>query len=248
MRDRRETFIANTAPDEEARTHVTHARGIFDADVLRALRHYLDSLAVTRLARGPSEREQRAIARGESSDALRLDPSWFDAFCNPSRALLDVIGPHQWVSYPPQVRFVRSSTHHVPWHQDVGYQRLLGMRAHRRHVTCFVPLDDDPQRRPSIEFAVASVPELEHVARDGFGAGLEEVPPGERLAFALALGDALVFGDLVPHRTFVPDPEQLERRSLEFRLVRAGDAVPDKDYFDVRDGTFTRRTPTVEVA
>ena len=246
MRDLAETFA--NASDDPCRTAVAHARAIFDPDALRALRHYLDTLAATRLAHGASEREQHAIARGESSDALRLDPSWFDAFRNPSRALLDAIGAHHWVAYPPQVRIVRRASHLVPWHQDVGYQRLLGARAHSRHITCFVPLDEDPQRRPSIEFALTSATELEHVARDGFGAGLDAAPPGERVAYALALGDALVFGDLVPHRTIVPDPARAERRSLEFRLVRPEDAVLDKDYFDVRAGTFVRRTPAVEVA
>jgi hypothetical protein len=234
--------------DAGARTHVMHARGVFSPEVLRTLRQHLATLRGTALAQGASEREQRAIARGESSDALRLDPTWFEAFLYPSRALLEAIGPHEWVSYPPQVRRVRSDAHLVPWHQDVGYQRLLGARAHRRHITCFVPLDDDPQRRPSIEFARSSVAELAHVARDGFAAGLDATPDGERVAFALALGDALLFGDLVPHRTYVPDPARPERHSLEFRLLRPADAVLDKDYFDVRSGRFTRRAQTVEVA
>jgi len=235
-------------PEDAARTHVVHACGVFAPEVLRALRHYLASLSGTQLACGASEREQRAVARGESSDALRLDPSWFDAFREPARTLLEAIGPYHWVSYPPQVRTVRRATHLVPWHQDVGYQRLLGARAHQRHITCFVPLDDDPQRRPSIEFVRTAAPELAHVARDGFAAGLDATPAGERVAFALALGDALLFGDLVPHRTIVPDPARPERRSLEFRLLRPEDAVLDKDYFDVRAGGFTRRAQTVEVA
>lgn len=246
MHDATEPFAR--VPADAARTHVLHARGVFVPDVLRALRHYLSSLSGTRLAAAASEREARAVARGESADALRLDPTWFDAFREPSRALLAAIGDFHWVSYPPQVRSVRQASHHVPWHQDVGYQRLLGARAHSLHVTCFVPLDDDPQRRPTIEFARTAGPELTHVARGGFAAGLDAAPAGERTTFALALGDALVFGDLVPHRTFVPDPAFAERRSLEFRLVRPAEAVGDKDYFDVRSGRFTRRADRVEVA
>lgn len=236
------------AADDAARTDVAHARGVLDANVLRRLRAHLESVAAERQARADSDRERRAIARGESADALRLDPVWFDAFRDPSPTLLAAIGSATWVVYPPQVRSVRCTAHHVPWHQDVGYQRLLGGRGHGRHVTCFVPLDDDPAARPTIEFACAAVAELEHVARDGFGAGLADTPAGERTHFALALGDALIFGDLVPHRTFVPDPERPKRRSLEFRLVRPCDAVADKDYFDVLRGSFTRRTPSVEVA
>jgi hypothetical protein len=234
--------------DTALRTHVLHARRVFAPEVLRGLRGYLATLGGTRVARPASAREAHAIRRGESSDALRLDPTWLDAFDAPSPALLDAIGAHSWVAYPPQVRAVRAPSHLVPWHQDVGYQRLLGTRAHRRHVTCFVPLDDDPRRRPSIEFALVPVGELVHVARDGFAAGLDGAPPGPRVTFELALGDALLFGDLVPHRTYVPDPAQAERCSLEFRLVRPDEAVADKDYFDVRAGRFTRRADRVEVA
>jgi hypothetical protein len=233
---------------DTARVRVAHARGVMSPAVLRRLRAHLESVQAERQASPASDREQRAIARGESADALRLDPVWFDAFRDPLPAVLAAIGSATWVVYPPQVRSVRCTAHHVPWHQDVGYQRLLGGRGHGRHVTCFVPLDDDPATRPTIEFACGAAPELEHVARDGFGAGLAAPPDGARTRFALALGDALVFGDLVPHRTFVPDRARPERRSLEFRLVRPGDAVADKDYFDVLRGTFTRRTPSVEVA
>lgn len=242
--DDRPRNVADDAP----RSSVAHARGVIDPVVLRRLRLHLESVAAERQARAASERERRAIARGESADALRLDPAWFDAFRAPSPALLAALGRATWVVYPPQVRSVRCAEHHVPWHQDVGYQRLLGGRGHGRHVTCFVPLDDDPAARPTIEFACGAMPELDHVARDGFGAGLAVTPDGERTRFALALGDALVFGDLVPHRTFVPDPARSERRSLEFRLVRPCDAVAGKDYFDVLRGSFTRITPSVEVA
>lgn len=230
------------------RHRVTHVRAAIAPDVLRALRAHLEAVAGERQARAASERERRAIARGESSDALRLDQRWYDAFRSPSHALLAALGDATWVVYPPQVRKVADSRHHVPWHQDVGYQRLLGGRGHARHVTCFVPLDEDPALRPSVEFVAGTFTELPHDASHGFGAGLDGAPAGPRARFALALGDALVFGDLVPHRTFVPDPERRERRSLEFRLVRPCDALAGKDYFDVRRGDFTRRTPAVEVA
>jgi len=236
------------APLDVARCRVVHARRVLDAAVLRRLRTHLARVAPEQQATATSERERRAIARGESADALRLDPVWFDAFRAPSQALRDAIGDATWVVYPPQVRSVRCDAHHVPWHQDVGYQRLLGPRGHGRHVTCFVPLDEDPASRPTIEFACALRPELAHVARDGFGAGLADPPGGVRARFALELGDALVFGDLVPHRTYVPDPAVRERSSLEFRLVRPCDAVAGKDYFDVLAGAFTRRVPSVEVA
>lgn len=248
MRGDGKAGLVAAASGDVARHRVTHARGVMDPAVLRALRAYLESMSANARAQAATERERRAIARGESSDALRLDPRWFDAFRDPSATLLDVLGDSTWVAYPPQVRSVRASHHHVPWHQDVAYQRLLGPRGHERHVTCFVPLDEEPQQRPSLQFAVGTYGELPHVARDGFGAGLDEEPQGPRARFELALGDALVFGDLVPHRTITPDPARPERRSLEFRLVRPCDAVAHKDYFDVRRGEFTRRAPSAEVA
>lgn len=245
MLEQQERFLAAPAT---ARTRFAHVRRAIAPGVLRALRAHLEQVRDARQAAASSGREHAAIARGESADALRLDPTWFDAFRAPSRALLDAIGDATWVVFPPQVRSVRCDAHHVPWHQDVGYQRLLGTRGHAHHVTCFVPLDDDPGARPTIEFACGSPGELDHVASNGFGAGLATAPGGPRAHFALALGDVLVFGDLVPHRTFVPDPRTPERRSLEFRLVRPGDALAGKDYFDILRGDFTRRTEAVEVA
>ena len=233
---------------DQARNRVAHVRAAIAPDVLRALRGYLERVSAERRTQAATERERSAIARGEGSDALRLDPTWMDAFRSPSRALLEAIGDATWVAFPPQVRSVAAAHHLVPWHQDVAYQRLLGARGHDRHVTCFVPLDEDPAHRPTVEFVVGRFDELPHDAAAGFGAGLTDAPAGPRALFELSLGDALVFGDLVPHRSFVPDPSRAERRSLEFRLVRPCDSVAGKDYFDIRSGAFTRRTPAVEVA
>lgn len=231
-----------------ARTRVAHVSAAIAPERLRALRAHLERVSGDRQAQAVTDRERTALARGEASDALRLDPTWMDAFREPTRALLDALGDATWVAFPPQVRSVAASHHLVPWHQDVAYQRLLGPRGHDRHVTCFVPLDDDPAPRPTIEFVVGRFDELPHDAAAGFGAGLPDAPAGPRALFRLALGDALVFGDLVPHRSVVPDPSRPERRSLEFRIVRPCDAVAGKDYFDILSGAFTRRTPAMEVA
>jgi hypothetical protein len=240
--------LSAAAAHAPERNRVAHVRAAIAADVLRALRVHLETISAERLALAATERESRAILRGEGSDALRLDPIWMDAFRAPSPALRDALGDASWVAFPPQVRSVAAARHLVPWHQDVAYQRLLGPRGHQRHVTCFVPLDEDPAHRPSIEFVVGRFDELPHDAASGFGAGLTNAPAGPHAAFELALGDVLVFGDLVPHRSFVPDPSRPERRSLEFRLVRPCDAVAGKDYFDISSGTFTRRSPAMEVA
>jgi hypothetical protein len=233
---------------DPARNRVAHVRAAISAGQLRGIRTYLEQVSAQRQAQAATDRERTAIGRGEGSDALRLDPTWMDAFRNPSRMLLDALDDATWVAFPPQVRSVAASHHLVPWHQDVAYQRLLGPRGHDRHVTCFVPLDDDPAPRPTVEFVVGHFDELVHDEASGFGAGLPDAPAGPRALFRLALGDALVFGDLVPHRSVVPDPSRPERRSLEFRIVRPCDAVAGKDYFDILSGAFTRRTAAMEVA
>jgi hypothetical protein len=235
-------------PTSDPRRSFRHAPGLFDPEVLRRLRRYLDEIEPQRQAQAASPREAKAIARGESSDALRLDPRWFDAWRAPKAALFEAIGPYGWVVYPPQVRLVRALSHRVPWHQDAGYQRLLGPRAHLHHITCFVPIDDDPGNRTTLQFARLTLDELPHASRDGFGAGVAEIPESELVAFDLALGDGLVFGDLALHRTWVPPGACVERRSLEFRLVRPQDSIPDKDYFDVRAGEFVRRDGKARVA
>jgi hypothetical protein len=98
-----------------------------------------------------------------------------------------------------------------------------------------------------VEFWRTRMTEAPHATRDGFGAGLELAPhDAERAHFALELGDALVFGDLVPHRTFFPAGALPERRSLEFRLVRPEDALDGKDYFDLTRTAFTRTKPVQE--
>lgn len=237
-----------SAPLDAARTRVAHVRAAIAPEILRTLRTHLERVRGERQALGATDREQSAMARGEGSDALRLDPTWMDALRDPSRPLREALGDATWVAFPPQVRSVAGSSHLVPWHQDVAYQRLLGPRGHGRHVTCFVPLDEQPARRPTVEFVVGRFPELPHEAASGFGAGLPDAPAGAHALFELTLGDVLVFGDLVPHRSFVPDPRYPERRSLEFRIVRPCDAVAGKDYFDIASGAFTRRSPAMEVA
>ncbi|MGH7894973.1 MAG: hypothetical protein ACREQL_09900, partial [Candidatus Binatia bacterium] len=175
-------------------------------------------------------------------------PRWYEAWSKPARDPGAVLGPFTWVTFPPQVRTVRAPAHRVPWHQDAGYQRRLGARAHRQVLTCFVPLDDDPASRATIQFAAAPEAELAHAPLDGFGAGIAAPPLRALTSYALTLGDALVFGDLVLHRTFVPAGAVIERRSLEFRLVHPADALDAKDYFDLASGAFVRRDGLRRVA
>ena len=56
--------------------------------------------------------------------------------------------------------------------------------------------------------------------------------------FNLERGDALVFGDHTIHRTFTPPAKRVDRMSLEFRLIKEVDKLPDRDYFSLKDKHF----------
>jgi hypothetical protein len=129
--------------------------------------------------------------------------------------------------------------------------RLLGDRGHSRVITCFIPLEPKPAKCTTIEFAFdnASDPDkiYEHTQRDGFDAGLSPELFTRRRHFDLELGDALVFGDLTLHRTYTPPGCAVERRSLEFRLIRPQDMLADKDYFDLAAQDFIKTDATREM-
>jgi hypothetical protein len=244
--NKRDFTIAST----RARTFFELVRQMFDPTQLRSIREYLDAVEAERQSLAQTEREKVALRQGVASDALRLDPYWYETWRNPTPCLLEQVRPFTWVVYPVQVRIIRAGTHLVPWHQDIAYQKLLGARGHQRIITCFIPLDDDPWRRPTIQFTNSVQQELEHLpvtessdttyAYTG-GLWLKDFQPQHQQHYELTLGDCLLFGDLAIHRSFVPpNQEMMERRSLEFRLVRPEDALDTKDYFDIESGLFVR--------
>ena len=237
--------VAATGWDTKPRTFIEHVRAMFRPDVLRRLRHDLDALELERSRMASTDRERRAMARGETSDALRLDARWYDAWRDAVDRALPQVGPFRWVIVPPQVRIVRDGRAHlVPWHQDLAFQQALGSRGHQRAITCFVPIDDNPAKHTTLQYCRDAAPLLAHGPLDGFAAGIRDVPGMDRVSFDLTLGDALVFGDLAIHRSFVPPGATVERRSLEFRLVRPDEAIADKDYFDLELGLFVRTDGT----
>ena len=122
----------------QSRTFVEHVRGMFQPALLRDLRRYLNAIDAERPADAQTDREKAAINRGESSEALRMDVRWYDVWRNATPHMLDAVRPYTWVVFPPQVRIVREIPHSVPWHQDIGYQKLLGPRAHRQVITFFL--------------------------------------------------------------------------------------------------------------
>jgi hypothetical protein len=212
--------------------------------MLKQLRRLFDEIAAASRLTAETDRERQSVARGEGSDSLRLRRRWFDVWADPDPHLLASVRPYTWVIFPPQVRHISASHHHVPWHQDAGYIRLLGPRRHRKVLSCFVPLDDDPDNRSTLQFCRSVQSELAHIPRAGFAAGLD-MRPSDVVHFDLSLGDCLLFGDLVVHRTFTPEGALTDRRSLEFRLIDPRDAIPDKDYFDIERQAFTRADGSV---
>lgn len=222
------------------RSFVIHLKAVFDPEKLREIRAHLEAAGDALQDRAGCDREQRALSRGEGSDALRLDHKWMEAWRSPSAALLEALGEHTWVCYPCQVRQVsKAPEHYVPWHQDAAFIQLMGARAHRRIVTVFVPLDENPAQRTTLSFGPRQDVLLPHQELNGFGAGLPDWT-GDGEWFPTELGDALFFGDLAPHRTFTPPGADVRRASLEFRLASREEAIQDKDYFDIRSGTMVR--------
>jgi len=57
----------------------------------------------------------------------------------------------------------------------------------------------------------------------------------------MSFGDAIIFGDHVPHRTVPAANGSINRRSFEFRMVLPAEALPEKDYFDLETRTYVRR-------
>jgi hypothetical protein len=236
-------------PNPDDRCFLDHVRGMFPRTKMQALRDHFLKVEEARGRHAASEREQKALLRGETSDAMRMEDLWYDLWRDPAPAILDAIRPFTWVLFPAQVRHVRAAvSHEVPWHQDIGYMRLHGARAHRQIITCFVPMEPDPSKCTTLQFSRDRTGELVHGSMNGFGAGLDGSRFNDLVHFDLAFGDALVFGDLVLHRTYTPPGAAVERRSFEFRLIRPEHALDNKDYFDVERGAFVRTDGSIRRA
>ena len=218
-----------------------HGRGMFEPEVLRGLRKYFSAREGEQYAGPLTERQKAAQKIGVASDALRMEPIWFDAWRNPTEHTWDTIGPYSWIISPPQVRHMRGAPALVPWHQDMADQRLLGPRAHKELITCWVPLDEEPSGRVTLQFCLDEIPEMEHLSMGAHGVVVETLESDNLALFELELGDCLLFGALTPHRTYVPPEAPVDRHSFEFRLIRPEEALDTKDYFDVGTGLFVRK-------
>lgn len=247
------TLPSVEAISTDSRLYLKHIKGLFRPETLRRLHdHFTACEGRYRNLRDLSERERKAIDRGESADAMRMQDTWYDAWREADHTrLLQELRPFTFVTYPVQVRHVRENSHAVPWHQDYGYMKLLGTRRHACVITCFVPLEPNPAACTTLQFAHDNrngpEEEIDHVPMDGFGAGLSPDRFRQTEYYRLSLGDALAFGDLVLHRTFTPPGWEIERRSLEFRLVKPADALPGKDYLDLEKMQFVKTDETGKV-
>jgi hypothetical protein len=222
--------------DHENRCLISHLRGTFDRDRLASVLAYFRSVEGERQRLASSESDRRKQRIGAATDAMRLDERWYEVWRDPD--LAELFHPFRWVTYPVQIRHVDHEAHLVPWHQDAGYMRLMPRR-HDRVVTCFIPLEVEPSHTSTLEFAKGCHPYYEHRPQGDHGAAIPE-PSGERIRFELKFGDAIVFGDHVPHRTIPGGNGRIARRSFEFRLVLPGEALPEKDYFDLAKSAFVR--------
>ncbi len=201
---------------------------------------YFDSVEAERQARISQDHEWARIRIGASTDAFRMDPRWYDPWRGSNAQLIERMRPYTWLLYPVMIRHITAPSHLVPWHQDIAYVRRMA-RVHPRLITCFVPLELEPSRTASLEFALGEFGDLAHADHDEHGPGLDG-PFAETVRFPLALGDALIFGDHTPHRSVTAADGVIDRRSFEFRAVVPQDALDDRDYFDLERNQMVHRT------
>jgi len=220
------------------------ARGLFPQSVLRKVREQIAQRRATIKVRDARSRQAEEV--GVAPDELRLNEEWYQIWKAADLATFRDYAPDfSEAIYPPQIRTVRNLRALVPWHQDATYMKALGNRGHAEVVSCFLPLDEDPENRPTLQFCIdPDQKPVEAVIRDGtvfnkFDLAQADVPPaGKCHTFKLGLGDAFVFGQHVLHRTYVASDRFAERTSMEFRLTRPRCVIPGKDYFSLKSMRF----------
>lgn len=208
------------------RTDYHFVQGAFKPEKLREVANHLSSRFVNQDPNTP--REQQRVIQGTATDAVRFDPKWNEVWEHGTDALRSVLDKNLFVIYPVQTRWVCLPRHLVPWHQDSMYVKSKG-----QPVTCFVPIDDDPSNRSTLMLAKWDGGEIPHAIEDKYGGFEAEQCFDETEHFNLNLGDCLIFGDLCPHKTFVPAGCNISRRSLEFRLLREDQMQHGHDYFSI---------------
>ena len=229
------------------RISVEHIKNGFDESTINFLFNEFESLAIIDNENKPkSEREVRLKSQGIMNDEIRLSFKWYKIW--EKFTFLEKLGDFELVMYPVIVRNIRDSNkHNVPWHQDSAYMAALpASKKPSQVITCFVPMEKKPIEHSTIQFAYADKQTeeqfWEHQSFVGnYGLGIEDKKLPDiksRFHFELELGDSLIFGDRILHRTFVPNGKLSNRKSLEFRLIKRKDMKKDYDYYDLKKKQF----------
>ena len=224
----------------DTRCFVRHAHGVFHPDALGAARNHFLEREEQGWNVAANDRERTRLAIGAAPDRFRLDERWYDLWRTVDERVVDYFRPYTWVVYPVHIRHVTATAHLVPWHQDAAYIALMPRR-HDRVITCFVPLEPEPTAGSTLELAQGEFPLLSHEPAGNHGAAIRQCNFPEAARYDLSFGDAIIFGDHVPHRTVPAANGLINRRSFEFRMVLPAEALPEKDYFDLETRTYVRR-------
>jgi len=221
------------------------ARAVFKKEDLRLMR---ESVIKNEFKVNSTNSEQKESERlGIASDEIRLNEEWFHPFKNASLANLEEAVPEfNQITFPPMIRSVRNLQSYVPWHQDSRYvMDARGIRGHNEVITCFVPLNEEPDDHPSLEFFLNSNQGAEHhIVRGGVTYNKYDLPkdsypePEKCFRPKLSLGDALVFGMDTLHRTFSRKTPFQPRYSVEYRITKLSQIMPGKDYYDMVSRRF----------
>ena len=222
------------------------ARKLFRKDALRVLRSRIAEKAPAIVEQTDDKKNAAALELGIAPDQLRLHREWYDIWMTADISMLrKYAAAYDQIVYPPQIRTVREKKAFVAWHQDDAYMRALGARAHKKIITCFVPLDDEPGNRPTVQFFInpgqtsITHTELPGAVMNKFDIAEKDKPPAEQcVSYKLNLGDAFIFGKLVLHRTYFEQDAFPSRQSMEFRLTTKDSLIGGKDYYDLKTHTF----------
>ena len=225
------------------RLYISHMREIFEKASIAELRSLMDQY-YSEDALDLTPRELQLANQGVLPDKCRVDRRWYKLFSSKKANYHHIFFPFTHVTFPVVVRRVMdSSKHFVPWHQDFAYMKELPEnRRHDQTLTCFVPLDVQPNKHTTLQFSSENQDHPLHLYRhdrfvQNYGLGIN-AEFKDVFTFNLDSGDALVFGDHAIHRTYNPPGNDIKRMSLEFRLVKSSSLLPGKDYYCLEDSKF----------
>src|SRR2546429_8431673 len=96
------------------------ARGMFDTVQLRSVRAAID--AANAASRADDARARTARSVGVAPDEVRLNRDWYEIWRGARAEIFTHRVPEfTRISFPPQIRTIRSQRSLVPWHQDSAY-------------------------------------------------------------------------------------------------------------------------------